>query len=74
MRMENVVDRIGRRFGSLYALAKALGFPQSTIYTWRRSGLVPAKHMTSVLRAGAELEPPLTAIEFLPREEREAAE
>lgn len=62
-------ERIIERFGGTSALATALGFPKTTVQTWKDSGFIPAKHHQSVLEAGRALEEPLSPADFFDESE-----
>lgn len=56
LRHIDVIDRFGGG-----RLARCLGLPKSTVYSWRQAGVIPAKHHASIMAAaqaeGIELSP-----------------
>jgi hypothetical protein len=61
----NPVQKIVERFGSLSAMARAVGVPISTAQWWRDTGIVPARRQAALLRAGQHLNPPLSAADLI---------
>lgn len=57
-------ERIIARFGGISALARRLDRTASVVQGWKERGFIPGKRIGDVLRAGRELEPPLTPQEF----------
>lgn len=61
----NPVQKIVERFGSLSAMARAVGVPVSTAQWWRDNGVIPARRQAALLRAGAKLDPPLSPADLI---------
>lgn len=56
LRHSQIIDLFGEA-----KMASYLGFPKTTIFSWRKAGIIPAKHHPAVLdaakRAGISLRP-----------------
>jgi hypothetical protein len=53
-------SKIVERFGGTRAMAQALGFPPSTVQSWKAKGRIPGHHQILVLKKARERGIPLT--------------
>lgn len=60
----NHAARIIDRFGGVRPLAKELGYPSSTVHSWKVAGRIPAKHQPIVLALAQRLKVGLTHADF----------
>ncbi|HUC70414.1 MAG TPA: hypothetical protein VMS01_04400 [Stellaceae bacterium] len=68
----NVAQKIAARFGGLNAMARAGGWPVTTVQHWCSTGFIPAQRQYEVLQAGASLDPPLSPADLISGEVRVA--
>lgn len=59
-----IIDRVGPS-----QLAKELRLPKSTVYSWQRTGIIPAKHHPAVMEASRKLGVAVTPADFIGRVE-----
>jgi hypothetical protein len=64
-------SRIADKFGGMAELGRALDPPRapSTIHRWLQSGLIPARHQSSVLDAAKRRRIKMDARDFIPQRE-----
>lgn len=60
LRHRQVIERFGAG-----QLAKCLGLPRSTVYSWRDAGIIPAKHHAQILAAAKEAGVELSPSDFI---------
>lgn len=58
-------DLVTTRFGGYVRTAELTGIPAKTVYSWRRSGLVPEKYRLTLLRAAQEHKINLKPVDFV---------
>src|SRR5262249_16544128 len=61
----NAAQMIVNKFGGQSALAELIGKGQSTVQYWTKSGAIPAKWQTHLLRLAREMGVDLTAADFV---------
>lgn len=64
----NIAQNIADRFGGQTALARVLGFPQTTVSYWCQRGLIPAKHQAPILAEAKARGISLQPADFFPAE------
>ncbi len=52
--MSSYVSRVLAAFGGPRPTARLLGLPESTVYTWRRKGSIPARRQRQLLALATE--------------------
>jgi hypothetical protein len=62
--MHTPAERIIQVFGGTRRAATALGQPPSTVQSWKRAGVIPARHQGRVLETAQQLNLPITAESF----------
>ena len=62
--MSTRAREIVQKLGGTRALAVALDLPVSTVQSWKRAGLIPARHQEAVLGAAVRLQVALSPDEF----------
>jgi hypothetical protein len=62
------VDGIVKVFGGARALAREIGYPPTTVQSWKDRGSIPDDRKPIVLRRARELDLPLTPADFFPHD------
>lgn len=60
----NVAEKIIHKFGGVRAMARALNAPPTTIQSWKKSGLIPAKKQETVLASAHSMQIDLSPADF----------
>ncbi|MBO9453243.1 hypothetical protein J7426_23480 [Tropicibacter sp. R16_0] len=63
------VEKIVGRFGGVRPMAEKIGYPVSTVMSWKSRGSIPDEHKPKVLHFARENDLELTEVDFFPNDQ-----